>query len=258
MMQGYVMRDNIIWVTGASSGIGKALSMKLAEQGNFVIISARKLPPLIAMVEQFPNNMAALAVDVSDATSLSVVSQQLSEITDVVDVVIMSAGTVIYEDNLDFDHASYQHVFGVNFFGMLNTIAVVKPFLERAQQKAYIVGVSSLSMMIGFSRAEAYGASKAAADYFLHALSIDLPKRKYDVSIVRPGFVDTPMTSVNDFPMPFLMTPDEAADRIISGMERRRRVIAFPRRLSILLRVMSWFPSFWYRYIGPRTSRNQL
>lgn len=251
------IKGKTIWITGAGTGIGRELALKLALD-NFVIISGRRPQPLQALVEQFPNNICALPMDVSDDQARAAVTQSLKEITDVLDIVIMAAGAVAYEDNLDFNHQEYQTVFGANYFGLVNTVAIAKPFLARSQQKAYIVGLSSLSMMIGFTRAEAYGASKAAADYFLHALSIDLPKRKYDVSIVRPGFVETPLTAANDFPMPFLMTAEEAALRILRGMEKRQRLIVFPRRLSFLLKLLSYLPWLWYSWLGPKTRRNQL
>ncbi len=246
-----------IWLTGASSGIGKALAIKLAGAGNSVIVSARNETALNQLVSQNPQRIHALPMDVSDADQRTSISQKLQEITDVVDVLIMAAGVAEYEDDLSFDHEKYQRVFGANFFGLINTVAIAKPFLEKSQQSAYIVGIGSLSMKIGFPRAQAYGSSKAAADYFLHTLLVDLPRSQFDVSIVRPGFVETPMTSVNDFPMPFIITAEEAADRIISGMTKRKRLIVFPKRLNILLSVLSWIPCVWYDYLGPKSSRNQ-
>jgi short-subunit dehydrogenase len=250
------LSNKTIWVVGASSGIGRALAIRLAEEGNFVIVSARRQEKLDELVSLHPTKMAALAVDVSlDDTQASAA---LKKITDVIDVVVIAVGTAEYDDDVSLDIAMYRRVFDANFFAAVNTLAIAKPFLEASEQRAYIVGISSLSMMLGFSRAEAYGASKAAVDYFLHSLSIDLPKRKFDVSIVRPGFVETPMTAVNDFPMPFLMTAEQAAERILVGMKKRKRLIVFPRRLSMILRLLSWSSCLWYRYLGPKTSRSTL
>jgi short-subunit dehydrogenase len=248
--------DKTIWIVGASSGIGRSLALRLAEAGNFVIASARSEDKLYALQQTNPQRIASVPVDVSNIGDGLDLTRRLQAITDSIDIVVIAAGRVEYEDKLSLDVAMYRRVFDANFFGTVNTLAIAKPFLEAAQQKAYIVGISSLSMMIGFSRAEAYGASKAAVDYFLHALLIDLPQRKFDVSIVRPGFVETPMTSVNDFPMPFMMSADEAAKRILRGMERRQRLIVFPWRLQFILKILSWFPSLWYRYLGPKTSRD--
>ncbi len=252
------LRDKTIWITGASSGIGYELALQLADQGNFVIASARNQEQLASLVAHSPKRIVALPADISDSTTRPLIKDKLSEITDSIDILIMSAGVVGYDDNLLFSDEMYQYVFGANFFGLVNTMAIARPFLDKSQQRAYVVGVSSMSMMIAFPRAQAYGASKAAADYFLHSLCIDLPQRHYDVSIVRPGFIKTTMTDENDFPMPFLMTAEVAAKRIISGMKKRKRLIEFPRRLGWLIRVISWFPSLWYGIIGPKSSRNQL
>jgi short-subunit dehydrogenase len=248
--------DKTIWIVGASSGIGESLAIRLMEAGNFVIVSARNEDKLNALVQRNPQRLTAFPMDISQESNKDVISENLGAITDSIDIVIIAAGVAEYEDGLSLDTAMYRRVFEVNFFGMVNVIAIAKPFLEASPHKGYIVGLSSLSMMIGFSRAEAYGASKAAADYFLHSLMIDLPQRKFDVSVVRPGFVKTPMTSINDFPMPFLMTAEQAADRILRGMEKRKRLIVFPKRLSMILRLLSWLPCFWYQYLGPKTSRD--
>ncbi|MGS2718225.1 SDR family NAD(P)-dependent oxidoreductase [Eionea flava] len=248
--------DKTIWIVGASSGIGKSMAIKLAAAGNTVIVSARSEEKLHALVKTHPNNLTALPADISQDSHVDDIKQRLRGITEHIDIIVIAAGTVEYEDDVSLTTAMYRRVFDVNFFGTVNALAIAKPLLEAAPQKSHIVGLSSQSMMIGFPRAEAYGASKAAVDYFLHALMIDLPRRQFDVSVVRPGFVETPMTSVNDFPMPFLMNADKAADRILRGMEKRKRLIVFPKRLSFILRLLSCIPGFWYNCLGPKTSRD--
>lgn len=251
------LSNKTIWLVGASSGIGWSLACKLAAAGNFIIATARSDDKLNDLVDLYPKNIVALSTNVNNADNAQALTHQLRSITDVIDVLIMAQGTVEYEDELSLDIAMYRRVFETNFFSYVNTLSVAKPLLEAAEQKAYVVGMSSLSMKIGFPRAEAYGASKAAIDYFLHSLYIDLPKRKFDVSIVRPGFVATPMTADNDFSMPFLMSADAAAERIIKGMTARKRIISFPRRLVFILSIFSVFSTLWYRYIGPKLSRYQ-
>jgi short-subunit dehydrogenase len=122
-------------------------------------------------------------------------------------------------------------------------------------ERPHIIGVGSMSSYLGFPRAEAYGASKAAMAYFLDALRTDLVG-KVDVTVVYPGFVSTPMTDRNDFPMPFLISAEEAASIIIRKASRRPCSIVFPLRLHWLLRVLSWFPGLWYSFISPRLSRS--
>lgn len=255
------LSNKTVWLVGASSGIGRSLACKLAEAGNFIIATARSEDKLNELVNLYPKNIVALSANMNNVDNTQALTSEftrkLRSITDVIDVLIMAQGIVEYEDDLSLDIAMYRRVFETNFFSYINTLSIAKPLLEAAEQKAYIVGISSLSMKTGFPRAEAYGASKAAIDYFLHALYIDLPKRKFDVSVVRPGFVATPMTANNDFSMPFLMSADTAAERIIKGMEARKRIISFPRRLVFILSVFSTLSILWYRYIGPKLSRYQ-
>lgn len=247
-----------IWLTGASSGIGNALAIRLAEMGNFVIVSARRKELLQELALRFPKQIHVLPMDVSDTQQRATIINQLKVITDSIDTLIMAAGVAEYEDDLTFNSDIYQRSFDVNFMGVVNAVAIALPFLKCAQQKAHIVGISSLSVVVGMPRAEAYGASKAAMEYFLNALRVDLSPRKFDVTIVRPGFVTTPMTAQNDFPMPFEMPPNEACERIIKGLADRPRLLSFPYRLTGVLHVMSFLSGVWYKYLGPKMSRNRL
>ncbi|MBX2807074.1 MAG: SDR family NAD(P)-dependent oxidoreductase [Cellvibrionaceae bacterium] len=251
------LKDKTIWLTGASSGIGEALALRLAAMGNYVIVSARRRDALHTLAAHHPRRIHPLPFDVSDASALPTVKQQLASVTDSLDMVIMAAGVAEYEDDLSFDASLYSRVLDTNFLGAVNTLALALPLLRQSQQRAHIVGISSLSVVLGFTRAEAYGASKAALEYLLNALRVDLSPRKFDVTIVRPGFVATPMTAQNDFPMPFTLSPEQAVDAIINGIVKRKRQCSFPRRLALLLKILSWFPNLWYR-LSPKTSRNIL
>jgi NAD(P)-dependent dehydrogenase (short-subunit alcohol dehydrogenase family) len=244
-----------VWITGASSGIGRSLSIKLANLGATVVISARRAEALQELAQHAPHKLLPLPVDVSDASVRDNVQRQLAERVEALDVVIFAAGIAEYENTLDLLDERYQRVFAANFFGLVNSVAIALPLLKKSQNKPYIVGLTSLAIMVGFPRAEAYGASKAAADYFLKALRTDLSPAEFDISIVRPGFVKTPMTAINDFPMPFVMNVDEASDRIIRGINKRHLFINFPRRFSSLLQLLACLPWLWYRWLGPKMSR---
>jgi short-subunit dehydrogenase len=250
-------RGKTVWVTGASSGIGRALAVKLADLGCTVVISARRLDVLEEVAQHSPRYLLPLAVDISNANMRESIRKQLAERVESIDIAIFSAGIVEYEDNLDFIDDRYQRVFAANFFGLVNSVAIAMPLLKKSRYKPYIVGLSSLSMVLGFPRAEAYGSSKAAADYFLKSLRADLSPDKFDITIVRPGFVTTPMTSVNDFPMPFVISADEAADRILYGMKKRKLIFSFPSRFSLLLRLLSAVPWLWYKKIAPKMNRHK-
>ena len=246
-----------VWLTGASSGIGRILALKLAKLGATVLISARRQQALEELAQQEPQLLLPLPVDVSDAEAIAETQRRIGERVEAIDVAIFSAGVVEYEDNLDFDLGRYQRVFAANFFGLVNSVTIAFPWLKKSKNKPHIVGLTSLAMKVGFPRAEAYGSSKAAADYFLKSLRMDLSPEAFDISIVRPGFVKTPMTSVNDFSMPFLMDANEAAERIVQGMETKKLFINFPKRFSLLLSVLSWMPWLWYRCLGPKLNRHE-
>jgi short-subunit dehydrogenase len=244
-----------VWITGASSGIGRCLALKLAKMGAVVIASARSKDKLEELVKIYPQNIIALPVDVTNAAKISAMQSQLASRVESIDVAVFAAGVVEYEDNLEFNETTYKKVFDVNFFGLVNSVAIAMPLLKKSAFKPYIVGVTSLTVVIGFPRAEIYGSAKAAADYFLKSLRMDLLQQEFDLSIVRPGFVKTPMTDVNDFPMPFIMSADNAAQRIIDGMNKRKMFINFPRRFYWILHIMSGLPFIWYRWLAPKIRR---
>ena len=138
----------------------------------------------------------------------------------------------------------------VNFFGTVNCVELVLPLL-RAAGKPHLVVVASQATAAPFPRAEAYGASKAALQYFCDCLRLDLACEQIDVSVVNPGFVDTPLTRKNDFEMPFLMGAEQAAERIIGKLEGRPRRYSFPLRLSLLLGLSKLAPGLWQRAVAP-------
>lgn len=244
-----------VWVTGASSGIGKALVGQLVAAGNFVIVSGRNKDALCKLATQFGGKVKPLVFDVSCADSMASVASQLTNITDYLDCVIACAGVCEYVDDLDFDSKLYERVFETNFLGVIRTLELAKPLLDKSKTAPQFVAVGSLSSVLPFPRAQAYGAAKAALEYFVKVARIDLSHQRLDVSLVRPGFVATALTSNNDFSMPFLLTPDAAAKRIVDGVRKRKAIIDFPRRLSWPLRFLGLFDGLWVRFVGPRLTR---
>ncbi|TQV80072.1 SDR family NAD(P)-dependent oxidoreductase [Exilibacterium tricleocarpae] len=244
-----------IWITGASSGIGRALALQLAEAGNTVFASGRNEAALAGLCAQNPQRLVALACDVSDDNGMEEAGRRLRSMTDSLDMVILNAGTCEYVDNAELDNALFRRVFAVNLFGVVNTLTVAKPLLQKAQRRGHIVGIGSLSTVVGLPRAEAYGASKAAMQYLLDSLRVDLAHEKIDVTVVRPGFVETPMTAANDFPMPFAMDAERAATIILRGIAGRQRVVEFPLRLSWSLKLAALCSGLWYRVAAPRLNR---
>ncbi len=219
-------------ITGATSGIGRALTRQAAAAGHRVIACGRN-PEVLAELA------AALGVetrcfDVTDATQ----AQAALAETDV-DVVVLSAGVCEYVDIDAFEPALFKRVFETNFFGAVNCIAALLPSLK---QGAQLVLVDSLARLLPFTRSQAYGASKAALFYLAQSLQVDMARHGVLVQSASPGFVRTPMTARNDFPMPMLISAEQAAERLYHGILAKRRHIYFPKLFSRLLRLLALLP----------------
>lgn len=244
-----------IWITGASSGLGRALAEQLAEAGNFVIASARSQTALTTLAAQYPGKIKILPLDVGRNLDLKETANQMREITDYLDMVICAAGICEYEDNLNFNPTMYERTLDINFLGAVRTLHIALPLLKNAQIRPQFAVISSLSTCVGFPRAEAYGASKAALNYFMQSLRADFSKIALDLSLIRPGFISTNLVAHNDFPMPFMMTPEAASQHILKQLGRRRFLIDFPRRLSWPLQLWGYFFGTWCKWIAPKLTR---
>ena len=291
-----MIRRKRIWITGASSGIGKALAVKLAAANNKIAISGRSLDSLESVARECQlagagSTVLPLVCDVTDDSITTATTLQLQQMLGGLDIVIVCAGHCEYVDNAECASDMFRRVYNVNVFGAVNTLAAALPLLKSTRSaaagsfaaggdavsdntvsgntvsdntvaakpgsRAQIVAVASLSAVVGLPRAEAYGSSKAAMNYLFDSLRLDLHSEKIDVTVVNPGFVETPMTSNNDFPMPFLMQPEQAADCMIKGIAARKRHVRFPLRLWIILKLASVMPWLWYPVIGPKLARKQ-
>jgi short-subunit dehydrogenase len=243
--------NKTIWVTGASTGIGYALAKALVAAGNQVIITARTQSSVDNVVAELGSRCFGIVWDIADGSGIARVQEQISSHFGHLDMAVLNAGTCEYVDVKKFDAALSARVINTNVNGFANSVEVALPLLRQSKQKnaayrPYLLGVSSLSTYVPLPRAEAYGASKAAVTYMLETLRIDLFEEGIDVSVINPGFVKTPLTDRNDFPMPFLITAEQAVDYIIKGMSARHYEIVFPPNLTWSLRLMSWLPKKWY------------
>jgi NAD(P)-dependent dehydrogenase (short-subunit alcohol dehydrogenase family) len=244
-----------IWITGASSGLGKALAEQFAQAGNFVIASARSHTALASLAAQYPGRIKALPINLDHNLDVAATAHQLREVTDYLDMVICAAGICEYEDNLSFEPLMYARTFDINFLGVVRALHIALPLLKNAQVRPQFAVISSLSTSVGFPRAEAYGSSKAALNYFMQSLRTDLSKIALDLSLIRPGFIATQLVKHNDFPMPFMMSPEAASQHIIKNLQKRRFAIDFPRRLHWPLRFWGVFTGPWYKWIAPKLTR---
>jgi NAD(P)-dependent dehydrogenase (short-subunit alcohol dehydrogenase family) len=241
----------ITWVTGASSGMGRELALALARQGDWVIASARNEQALtqLAADNSGPGRIVTAALDVTQRASLAHTSQLINAKLGRIDQLVVNAGGCEYLDFPEPDWQAIERVMAVNFNGAVATIEHALPLLRNSPKRGHIVGVVSQVVKAPFTRAEAYGASKAALDYFLASLRLDL-QPEIDVTALYPGFVDTPLTAKNDFAMPFLMAAPTAATRMLTAINKRAISMSFPRRLSALLWLARCLPGLWRRAIG--------
>lgn len=247
------LEQQIIWLTGASSGIGEALTDALAPRCRALIISARseaKLEPLAAKHD----NVIIATADITSEDSLQQVAHLIDEKFGRLDTVIANAGTCEYVDVTDFNTALFRRVLDTNIMGLINTTAAALPLLRKSE-RGYLVGVGSSVSMLAMPRAQAYGASKAAVAHFLESMKADLKAMNIDVSLVSPGFVKTPLTDVNDFPMPMRISADKAAEAIVDGIDKRHWHIHFPKTFTRILWFIGHLPAFLRHRITASMSR---
>lgn len=244
-----MIRNEIIWITGASSGIGRAVALQLARQGNKVIASGRNRQALTDLSSESDNIFPLICDLVKD--SKDSLNQSLSGLTEHLDRIILSAGDCQYLEVDQSDWSCITDVMNINFHGSVKAIQSALPLIEKSN-KGHIVGISSMASLAPFTQAEAYGASKAAFSYFLSALRIDLKAQNIDVTDVMPGFIDTPLTQKNNFSMPFLLSPLEASNKIIKAIEKRSLTSVFPKPLFWLFKIISCMPSTWVKINSPK------
>ena len=245
-------QQKTIWVTGASSGLGRSLVLALVSQGHRVIASARNETALREL-EQQSDLIIALPFDMTIEKDIPIFIEAISQKVDALDQVILNAGGCEYLDFPNPDWNALKRVMALNYFGTMNCLQIALPLLRKSKTSSHIVCIASQATAAPFPRAEAYGASKAALQYFFSSLRIDLAPENIDVTVVNPGFVDTPLTQKNDFSMPFLMDVDEAAGRIASHIQSKPRTYNFPLRLTLLLALSKWWPSLWHKMMSSQT-----
>ncbi|MCE8002981.1 SDR family NAD(P)-dependent oxidoreductase [Billgrantia ethanolica] len=247
-----------IWLTGATSGIGRALALRLLDQGHLVALSGRSEPALMTLCEG-RSNALPLPLDVTDRDAVEAAGRHLSDLFGHLDLVLLNAGTCEYLDAPYMDSALVERVFAVNFFGAVYCISAALPLLRRARDaggRPQLAATSSAAAYLALPRAEAYGASKAALSHYLESLRLDLAHERIEVSLIHPGFVATPLTERNDFAMPMRISAEAAAQAIVAGIEKRRFDIHFPRRFTCGIRLLGLLPpSLRYR-LGKRLARH--
>ena len=251
------LRGKTILLTGASSGIGLALSRRLAKETVNLALLARRENILRELADELKDSGSVLlpvTCDVSRRDEAARACREVRERFGRVDIAIFNSGMSDRTGAREFRVELARKIFDVNVFGLLNFIAELLPdFMMR--RAGTIVGVSSLADCRGFPGNGYYSASKAAATSFLESLRIELKQHGIKVITVKPGFVKTPMTQGARYPQPFLMTPEKAAAVITRGIKREKRVIEFPLPLVLGAKLIKAMPGFMFEEIAARTKR---
>jgi NAD(P)-dependent dehydrogenase (short-subunit alcohol dehydrogenase family) len=244
-----------VWITGASSGIGRAVAIELARRGCRIALSARSREPLDRLAHEIGNGAISIPIDVTGREANLRAAAEIESRFGGLDIAFFNAGSCEYVETAKFDSAVFERMMRLNFLSMVYGIEAALPLLRRSP-RPQIVGMSSAAAYRGLPRAEAYGASKAAARHMLQSLRLDLAPAKIRVTIVCPGFVRTPLTDKNDFSMPMLVEPVSAARRIADGIERLQHEIHFPKLFTGALKILSLMPSPLYARLAQRIVRS--
>ncbi|MEM6382348.1 MAG: SDR family NAD(P)-dependent oxidoreductase [Pseudomonadota bacterium] len=247
----------LVWVTGASSGLGYALALEMARRGYRLALTARseeKLAELKAEIESDTSGSEVYlaAGDVSDAPRMAAIVGEMEQHGGI-DIAVLNAGIYIPVDGTAPPLDAIHKTFDVNLKGTANCVV---PLIEvmKPRRRGQITMVASVTGYVGLPTSAAYGATKAGMINFAEGLRFDTDRLGITVQVVNPGFVDTPATADNPFEMPFLLQVDDAARRMADGIESKRFEITFPKRFTYQLKLLRLLPYDVSHWILSRTT----
>jgi len=249
--------NKVVLITGASSGIGKAIALQLAKENCKLVLLSRR----IELLEQLNNELhltndqsLIIKCDVSKKEDVAYAYGLIKKKFGGVDIAILNAGYGHKVTVENYNSRFAEDTFGANIFGIVYWVEHLLPkFVE--EKEGVIVGVSSLADNRGYSGSGFYCASKAAASVYLEGLRVELKHYGIKVITVKPGFVRTPMTNNNEFEMPLLMEPEKAAQIIINGIKKEKSIIQFPWQMVILTRLVGLIPNSLYEWLAGKQNK---
>jgi short-subunit dehydrogenase len=247
-------KSTSILITGASSGIGAALAVRLARYGSKLALLARRSEQLAEVAEQVRSAGGTPLIVVSDVTNPTSVAEAHAQIVasqGAVEIAFLNAGLGGATSLARFSSRSVRQLFEVNVFGVANWLEVLLPSMIEAQ-RGIIAGTSSLAATRGMPDASAYSASKAALSNLLESLRLDAPRHGLQITTIEPGFVRSPMTEKNTFPMPYLMDAEAAAQLIADRVAEGRTMIRFPWQIATVMNALRILPGPLYCQVGKR------
>jgi NADP-dependent 3-hydroxy acid dehydrogenase YdfG len=235
----------VIWITGASSGIGKAVAIKFAENGWTVAASARR-EKLLNELKQINENIHPFPLDVTDIKKCKLMASNIINQFKTIDICLFGTGMHDPKSEKKFNLDKIREIMEVNYFGTMNSINSIYDFFSE-KKNGQISIISSVAAYRGLPAAGAYCASKAALTSFAESLNFDMQKKNVRVSLISPGFIKTPMTDQNDFSMPMIKSPEFAANEIYKGLTIKKKFeIHFPKAFTYFLKFLQMIPNGIY------------
>jgi len=239
------MDNKTIWITGASSGIGKALAIKFSKEGWNVAISARR-ENLLEEIAKSNNNIYPFPLDVTNSEKCKSIFESVIKKTGEINISVFCTGIHDPKSEKKLNIEKIREIMEVNFFGTVNSINAVYDYYKE-KKSGQISIVSSVAGYRGLPAAGAYCASKSALSSFAESLYFDLKRFNVRVSLVNPGFIKTPMTDQNDFPMPMMKSAEFAAEQMFKGLTQKKAFeIHFPMAFTSMMKVLKVIPNGLY------------
>ena len=249
------MSPERVWITGASMGIGEALALRLARDGAEVVASARSADRLADLAKRADGRIVPWPLDITDAVAVGAAVAGIEAERGPIDVAVLNAGTHQPVSAAEFTADGLRRLIELNLFGTAACLEALMPRMI-ARGRGRIAVVASVAGYRGLPTSAYYGATKAALINLAESLRFDLARAGVTMQLIDPGFVKTPLTDRNEFPMPFLISAELAADRIASGLRSRRFEIAFPRRFVWMLKLLRCLPyALYFPLVGRSTRR---
>ncbi len=251
------MASPLVWITGASSGLGHALALEMAGRGYRLVLTARKRDALEDLQRGIASKHAGAKVhvaegDIVDADRMQAIVQEM-EGEGGIDIAVLNAGIYVPIDATNPDLDAFHKTFDVNLKGTANCVV---PLIEmmKPKGKGQIALVASVAGYSGLPMSSAYGATKAGLINMAEALRFDTDRMGITLQVVNPGFVETPATDDNPFEMPFVLKVDDAARRMADGLESKRFEVTFPKRFTYQLKFLRLLPFNAYHWLVSRAT----
>ena len=235
----------IIWITGASSGIGRALAIKFANEGWTVAASARR-ESLLKELNKENSNIHSYPLDVTNIEECKSVLKEILNDLKNIEICVFGTGINDPKSDKEFNIENIRKIMEVNFFGVMNSVNAVYKFYSE-KRNGQISIISSVAGYRGLPSAGAYCASKSALTSFVESLYFEMIKKNVNVKLISPGFIKTPMTEKNSSPMPMIKSPEFAANKIFIGLTKKKSFeIHFPKIFTFLMKFLQILPSSIY------------